>query len=83
MMSEVYESLMEGLNEAIAFAGGKDTSARIHKIEVQVIDVAEIRAQTGLSQSAFAKSIGVAKVTRSIGSMAVGIPLAPRMCCSR
>jgi putative transcriptional regulator len=62
-MSKVYESLMEGLNEAIAFAGGKNTGAQVHKIEVPVIDVAEIRAQTGLSQSAFAKSIGVAKGT--------------------
>ena len=62
-MSEVYDSLIEGLNEAIAFAGGKNTGAIVHKIEVPVIDVAEIRAQTGLSQSAFAKSIGVAKGT--------------------
>lgn len=62
-MSEVYESLMEGLNEALAFAGGKDTGAVMHKIAVPVVDVARIRAETGLSQSAFAKSIGVAKGT--------------------
>lgn len=62
-MSEVYESLMEGLNEAIAFAGGQDTGARVHHIAVPTVDVALIRAQTGLSQSAFAKSIGVAKGT--------------------
>ena len=62
-MSEVYESLMEGLNEALAFAGGKDTGAVVHKIAVPVVDVAEIRKVTGLSQSAFAKSIGVAKGT--------------------
>ena len=62
-MSEVYESLIEGLNEAIAFAGGKNTGARVHHIAVPVVDVAHIREQTGLSQSAFAKSIGVAKGT--------------------
>ena len=62
-MSEVYESLMEGLNEALAFADGKDTGAVVHKIAVPVVDVAQIRKQTGLSQSAFAKSIGVAKGT--------------------
>ena len=62
-MSEIYESLMEGLNEAIAFAGGKDTGAVIHKIAVPMVDVAHIRKVTGLSQSAFANSIGVAKGT--------------------
>ncbi len=62
-MSEVYDSLMEGLNEALAIAGGKKTGAVIHQIEVPEVNVAEIRAKTGLSQSAFAKSIGVAKGT--------------------
>ncbi len=58
-----YESIVEGLNEAIAFAGGKDTGARVHQVAVPRVDVAKIRAQTGLSQSAFANSIGVAKGT--------------------
>ncbi|MEK6542497.1 MAG: helix-turn-helix domain-containing protein [Pseudomonadota bacterium] len=62
-MSKFYEDLVEGLNEAIAFSRGENTGARVHHIQVPVIDVAEIRAQTGLSQSAFAKSIGVAKGT--------------------
>lgn len=62
-MSKFYNELVEGLNEAIAFANGKDTGAIVHHIEVPVIDVAKIRAQTGLSQSQFAKSIGVAKGT--------------------
>ena len=62
-MSKFYDELVEGLNEAIAFAQGEDTGARVHVIEVPVIDVAKIRAQTGLSQSQFAKSIGVAKGT--------------------
>jgi len=58
-----YDSLIEGLNEALAFAKGKDTGARVHHIAVPVVDVAEIRARTGLSQSEFARSIGVAKGT--------------------
>ena len=62
-MGEVYESLMEGLNEALAFAKGQDTGAVVHKIAVPIVNVAEIRGRTGLSQSAFAKSIGVAKGT--------------------
>jgi putative transcriptional regulator len=62
-MSKAGESLIAGLNEALAFAQGQDTGAIVHTIDVPVVDVADIRAQTGLSQSAFAKSIGVAKAT--------------------
>jgi putative transcriptional regulator len=58
-----FESIRQGLNEAIAFAGGQTSGARVHQVEVQNVDVALIRASTGLSQSAFAKSIGVAKGT--------------------
>lgn len=59
----VYENLVEGLNEAIAFSEGKETGARVHQLTVPAIDVAKVRASTGLSQSAFARSIGVAKGT--------------------
>ena len=54
---------MSGLNEALAYARGAQTGAMVHQIEVPTVDVAEIRARTGLSQGAFAKSIGVAKGT--------------------
>jgi putative transcriptional regulator len=60
-MSEVYGSLMEGLNVALAHARGEATGAIVHRIEV--VDVAAIRASTGPSQSAFARSIGVAEGT--------------------
>lgn len=62
-MSKAFEQIMEGLNEAMAFARGENTGAVVHHIEVPTIDVAKIRAQTGLSQAEFAKSIGVAKGT--------------------
>ena len=58
-----YEDIVEGLNEAIAFARGQNTGARVHRVAVPMVDVAQIRAATGLSQSAFARSIGVAKGT--------------------
>lgn len=62
-MSTMYEELVQGLNEAIAFARGEEIGAVVHHIDVPTIDVAKIRAQTGLSQAEFAKSIGVAKGT--------------------
>ena len=58
-----YGSVVQGLNEALDYAQGKETGAVVHKIEVPSVDVAAIRASTGLSQSAFARSIGVAKGT--------------------
>lgn len=58
-----YESIMQGLNEALDHAQGKDVGARVHRIAVPSVDVAAIRASTGLSQGAFARSIGVAKGT--------------------
>lgn len=61
--AEAFESVMDGLNEAIDFAQGKGTGAVVHRIEVPDVDVASIRAQTGLSQAQFARSIGVAKGT--------------------
>jgi putative transcriptional regulator len=58
-----YDSIRQGLDEALAFAEGKETGAHIHLVEVPAVNVAAIRASTGLSQSAFARSIGVAKGT--------------------
>lgn len=62
-MSTAYESIVAGLNEALAFARGEQTGAVVHHIAVPAIDVAKIRAQTGLSQAEIAKSIDVAKGT--------------------
>ncbi|MDE2403823.1 MAG: helix-turn-helix domain-containing protein [Sphingomonadales bacterium] len=58
-----YESIKQGLEEAIAFARGEAAGAMVHQVAVPEVDVAAIRASTGLSQGAFAKSIGVAKGT--------------------
>lgn len=58
-----YNSIRQGLNEALAFAEGREAGARVHQVEVPAVDVAAIRASTGLSQGAFARSIGVAKGT--------------------
>lgn len=58
-----YDSIKQGLTEALAYADGRDPGARVHSVSIPTVDVAAIRASTGLSQSAFARSIGVAKGT--------------------
>ena len=63
MTSEVFKSLERAFKEAIAHAQGEDTGAIVHHIEVPTPDVRAIRAQTGLSQADFARSIGVKKAT--------------------
>jgi len=58
-----YDSIIQGLNEALDHAHGKDIGAHVHQVKVPSVDVTAIRARTGLSQSEFARSIGVAKGT--------------------
>ena len=62
-MSKAFESISRGLVEAIAFAKSNEAGAVVHRFEVPDVDVAAVRARTGLSQAAFARSIGVAKGT--------------------
>ena len=59
-MSEAYNSIKQGLEDALAHAKGEDVGARVHRVEVPEPDVAAIRARAGLSQAEFARSIGVA-----------------------
>lgn len=58
-----YKSIKQGLTEALAFAQGRETDVRVHQVAIPAVDVAAVRASTGLSQAAFARSIGVAKGT--------------------
>lgn len=58
-----FESISKGLNEALKFAQGHTENSVIHNIEIPEIDVVAVRKKTGMSQSEFARSIGVAKAT--------------------
>lgn len=51
-MSEMGRDIIEGLQEAIDFADGKKTGARVHTVEVP--DVRAIREQLRMSQQEFA-----------------------------
>lgn len=58
-----FDSVSKGLKEALAFANGDTSEAKVHEVSVVRVDVAKVRQKTGLSQAEFAKSIGVAKGT--------------------
>jgi putative transcriptional regulator len=61
-MSDAFKSIETGLQEALAHARG-EPAGTVHEIELPDPDVQAIRARTGLSQSEFARSIGVKKGT--------------------
>ncbi len=57
------KSALDGLKVTVTFVGSGNQSSRRSQLEVPEVNVAALRAKTGLSQSDFAKSIGVAKGT--------------------
>ncbi len=58
-MSEAFDKVMDGLKDARAYLNGERDGFGVHEVKVPEPDVAAIRSKTGLSQPAFAKSIGV------------------------
>ncbi len=61
-MNETFESMEQGLAEAIAHARG-EIRTTVHEIKVPDADVLSIRESSGQSQTEFASCIGVAKAT--------------------
>ncbi len=55
-MSEIGESIIQGLREAVAFANGEDTGAIVHIPEE--INVRRIRKKLAMSQDTFATEFG-------------------------
>ena len=58
-MSKAFDKIMAGLEDAHAYLNGTRDAFTVHEVEVPDPDVLAIRGRTGLSQSAFARSIGV------------------------
>lgn len=61
-MTEAFDSIAQGLREAIALSEGKPVAAKVHRPEE--IDVAELRHSLGLTQTEFA-----AKFCISLGTL--------------
>ncbi len=52
-MSKAGKKILEGMEEALRFMRGEDTGARVW--QVPVLNAAEVRKETGLSQEEFAQ----------------------------
>ena len=59
----VGESIIQGLNEAIAWTSGESTNARVTLIHIPQVDVRKVRTKMGLSQSEFATKFGLPPAT--------------------
>ncbi len=60
-MSNAFNSIKQGLEEAIEFSKGKIEKAIVH--EFSPIDVKNIRANIGMSQNEFASAFGISVST--------------------
>jgi putative transcriptional regulator len=60
---EAFESIMAGLEDALAYARGDRSHGIAHEIEVPEVDVRTLRAKLGLSQSRFAAMFRVSVAT--------------------
>ncbi|MFC3122939.1 NadS family protein [Agaribacter flavus] len=56
-MNDEFESIKQGLHEAIKFAEGDVKKATVHKFEP--IDVKRVRSRVDMSQSEFAATFGI------------------------
>ena len=60
-MTKAFDSIKQGLDEAIEFSKGKKTKAVVH--EFTPLDVKKIRAKVNMSQSEFASAFGISVST--------------------
>ncbi|MDQ7002778.1 MAG: NadS family protein [Ghiorsea sp.] len=60
-MSHAFDSIKQGLDEALEFSKGKHKKAVVH--EFSPIDVKNIRANVGMSQNEFASAFGISVST--------------------
>ncbi len=63
MGTKAFETIAQGLREALAYVQGDKTNARLHRVYVPDIDVERIRRRLGLSQVDFAAAFGVSVAT--------------------
>ncbi|RCX21104.1 putative transcriptional regulator [Anaerobacterium chartisolvens] len=81
-MSEfnLFESIKNGLEEAIEYEKGNSINVRVKRVKIEPIrqhtsqEIKDIRAKANLSQSAFANFMGVSKKTVEAWEAGINIP---------
>lgn len=76
-MTSAFSSIKQGLSEAIEFSKGKLQKAVVH--EFGSVDVKNIRASVGMSQSEFASAFGISVSTLRHWERGDRIPQGPAL----
>lgn len=63
MSYEFFDSIEQGLKDALAFAAGDRGGVRVHRVRIDAPDVRRVRAKTGLSQEKFARAFRISVST--------------------
>jgi putative transcriptional regulator len=63
MSKKAYESILGGLEDALAYAKGNKSRGKLRKVRVPAADVRAIREKLGLTQLEFAMAFGVSPGT--------------------
>jgi putative transcriptional regulator len=59
MSKKAFDSIMAGLEDALAFTKGDRARGRATALRVRDLDVGKVRGKVGLSQDEFARTFGV------------------------
>lgn len=63
MTKQAFDSIMAGLEDALAYAKGDRRRGKPHVVQVPAVDVRKARKKLGMSQDRFAASFGVSVAT--------------------
>ena len=77
-MTKAFESIKQGLQEAITHAQGRPVEAVVHEIPAS-IDVKAVRKQVGMTQEQFAASFGISLGTLRHWERGDRIPRGPAL----
>jgi putative transcriptional regulator len=59
MRKKTFDSIMAGLEDALAYTKGDKARGRANVLDVRDLDVGKVRGKVGLSQDDFARTFGV------------------------
>jgi putative transcriptional regulator len=76
-VNKAFDSIKQGLDEAVEFSKGKKGKAIVHKFTP--VDVKNIRAKVGMSQNEFASAFGISVSTLRHWERGDRIPQGPAL----
>jgi len=62
-MSDAFNAIKEGLDDALAYAKGNKKAGKAHRVRVPDVDVSSVREQLHMTQEEFAHAFGVSPAT--------------------